>query len=212
MADESLRRSHYLDALARLSRGLAHETRSHLGNVALQVRLADELIARESALDDGGRARLAAPLERARRGLERLEATVTRALGAAAIAESETADLDAIVRDLGPLLAPSAMERRVEWSARGAGMALPIPDAGGALREAVTIAAVRLMEAASPAGKLEARLETHDRRVSLVFEGACPSPGESWLEVVRASLAAKGGAIELEPDRARLTLSLPLGS
>jgi hypothetical protein len=209
MAEISLRHDYYLDALARLSPGLAHETRSHLGNVALQVRLLDELLARDAALDDGARARLSAPLERARRGLERLEAVVTRALDARLPAGGQ-ADLDAFVRDLEPLLAPWARERRVEWSVVTPGRPLRIADDGGALREAVVIAAVRLLEGAPAGGLLTARLEADGGGASLAFVGVAPPPEADWLEVVRSALAARRGTTAPGPAGAGLTLCLPL--
>ncbi len=212
MAEDSLRHSHYLDALARLSPGLAHETRSHLGNVALQVRLLGELLSRETTLDPEARARLAAPLERAQRGLERLEATLIRALGLRLPAGGEVADLDAFVRDLGPLLAPRARERGVDWTVEAPGRPLKIGDRGGALREAVLIAAVRLLECAPAEGRLAARLESDGRGASLAFEGAAPGADEDWLEVVRSTLAARRGAAALASPHEGLTLCVPLTS
>ena len=55
MPDDRLRRTQYLESLARLQPSWVHESRSHLGNVSLQLDLLGELLPGADGVADATR-------------------------------------------------------------------------------------------------------------------------------------------------------------
>jgi hypothetical protein len=211
MPNEVLRRSHYLTALSRLQPGLAHVARSDLGNVALQLHLLSELIDRTEGADEGALARLKSPLDRARAGLDRLEVTVLRSLGAMAPAAIEPeADAHALLAALGPLLAAAAKERRVECviTPGDAEMHVRIPH--GMLRDSLAIAAVAVLAATPDAGRFDARLDSRDGVARFTLSGGEIAADADELAVAGSALQGMGGLLRVEPAPTRLVLEVPL--
>jgi len=206
MSTDALR-AHYLESLSRLQRGWVHETRSHLGNVSLQLDLMSELLDR-AGLEAAGRDRLGAPIGRARAGVTRLERCLDLYLGAAMARRDQGPGLDlaSTLAELGELLEPAARERQVAWSAAGA----PPVAVPRVAREALGVAAVGLL-LDSPAGSsLALRCEHSGDRVAVRFSAAPSAAGEpAWLPAVRDALSACGGSARLAGDRGALELSFP---
>lgn len=181
MSDQATRHAHYLESLTCLHRGWAHETRSHLGNISLQLDLMAELVARAAPGAGGAEERLQTPIERARKGVARLEACLDRYLGAAlprAAAGAGALDLGTALAELGELMAPSARDRRVTWSLSTPEAPLSVAGDPGAIRESLAIAAIGRVMDASEGSKVEVRAERAGAVARVRFAG-----GDSPLEL-----------------------------
>jgi len=184
MPDDRLRRTQYLESLARLQPSWVHESRSHLGNVSLQLDLLGELLPGADGVADA--TRLRAPIERARGGVDRLERCLDLYVGAARPRPAEeTVDLAALLAEVGELVAPAVRDRHLSWSCvratGGPGFAgPPAPRDVAAVREWLLIAAVEAVFGTSPGGSVEVRCEFDQERACVTI--AAPGGAASLPE------------------------------
>ena len=206
MSHDPLRRDLYLRTLARLRRSLDHELRSHAGSVSLQLDLMSELVARGVA--DG--AKLEAPIQRAKTGLERLRKTAAAVVEATDVERGRNgADLGAVLRGIEGLLAPRARELGVTWAAVAPLEPVPLAGDGDAVREALTIAAVESLEALPNGARLTLAAAVDGGRAAVALEGAIADSSSPTLALVRAAIASAGGEAVAGDDGApRFTLPL----
>lgn len=176
MSDDATRHARYLESLTRLHRGWAHETRSHLGNISLQLDLMAELLARAGTCEADDVERLRGPIERALKGVARLEGCLERYLGAAMprVSAAGPLDLAAALAELGDLIEPAARERRVEWSVAAPGAALRLAGDPQVIREALAIAAIGRVFDASEGERIEVRVERKPASAAVCFVGSTP--------------------------------------
>jgi signal transduction histidine kinase len=194
-------------ALSRLQRGLAHETRSILGSISIQLDLIEEILDREAETGPVPGARLRGPLQRARRGCERVAENVERVLGATTTPQRDgaPADLAALVRELQALIAPTALERKVGWTVVAPDGPVAVAGQTDEIRETLTIAAVELLDALPDGGTLEARLEVAGDSVRLRLASAPAGPdAAAWAEVVRIATETLPGRVEADGPAGRL--------
>ncbi len=196
MTDASPSRALYLESLAGLHRAWAHEARAHLGNVALQLDLLSELLARGS--DPGAPdERLAAPVRRARQGAARLERWLEVCLGAAAPLASRAVapGLAGLLAEVAEMVEPAARERRVVLevgadSGAGAGARADEP-----VREALALVAIGLVAESEGGTTLDVGLAPDGEGAVVSFRGAEPAAGSRWLAAARAALEGAGGRV-----------------
>jgi signal transduction histidine kinase len=176
MPDDATRRAQYLESLARLERGWSHEARSHLGNVSLQIDLLTEILAREFSGSAAEADRLRVPIERAHKGVLRLEECLGRYLGAASPREGQAGNLDlaALLAEIGELLGPAARERRVTWHVAAPAAVLPVAGDRQGIREALAIASIGAVLEAAPGSRIEARIERSGDSAVVRLDGTSP--------------------------------------
>jgi hypothetical protein len=102
------------------------------------------------------------------------------------------------------LLGPTALERQVVWKLTAPGEAVRVEGHIEAIREALVIAAVELLEPLPRGGTLEARLEVagDSARVRLVSAPASPDAA-AWAEAVQIATQALPGRVEADTEAAR---------
>ncbi|MEO5618093.1 MAG: hypothetical protein ABIS67_09995 [Candidatus Eisenbacteria bacterium] len=183
MSDDPTRHARYLESLERLHRGWSHETRSHLGNISLQLDLMAEILARAgTGAEEVEPFRM--PIDRARKGVARLERCLDRYLGAAIplAAQAAPVDVGTALAGIGELLEPTARERRVSWSMAAPGAALAVQGDAQAIRERLAIAAIGLLFDAPEGSQIEVAAERSGTSVVVRFDGLA-SPFELVLPI-----------------------------
>jgi len=196
MSEEIRRGSAYLEALARLQPGWAHESRGNLGAIKIQIDLLSHLLAIETG-DPVKVDELRLVVDRAVNAIRKFEASLKLQFEAWGPSEpGDMLDLARLVTNLGALLGASARDLRVPCSVESPSGPIWIEGGEPALREALTIAAVEMLCIAKPRDPLMLRLEARGERASLRIESPrMPPEDASWLAVVRETLARFGGEV-----------------
>jgi len=177
MGDESNQPAGYLEALAEINRSLAHEMRSHLGNLTLHVGLIGEMLKRSTAnRDDPARAqweryapRIESDAQQVVRAVERI-LMLTRPS-----AEAETSfDARTVIVELEALIAPYLLERQLKWSATLPSAPVPARGRRDAVDRLLLTAVVDAARATPAGGRLEVRLEAAPPDATVRIESGAP--------------------------------------
>ena len=185
MRDE-LRQARYLQALSRIHSSQAHDLRTRLGVVTLQLGLLDEWIQRLDTAAAEARPQLATHVHKAQTGLRDFHAVLEKTLEQMRPAGEAIAPFDVrpLLADLETRLAPFRRERALEWSLALPAQAVMIAGERGIVFQDLLATLVERMSAAPSGGRFALRLEAAQGSARLIIDEDLAAP--AWTHALAA--------------------------
>jgi signal transduction histidine kinase len=204
-----------LDGLARTYRTAAHEIRSPLSALMINLDLLRESLDGDDAGDDGVRGRRETYVSVLGRELTRLNRSLAEMLTQTIPApdSQERFDLRAMVGELGTLLAPQARRQGVELSTGMAPDAVALVGYRDRLKQAFLNIAVNALEAMPKGGQMRIEMERREDRVRVTVQDTGPGiPAELLARIYESDFTTKGGGSGIGLYVARAVVELHGGS
>jgi signal transduction histidine kinase len=207
MVEDNDRMARYLGALARLNASQAHDARSQLGNLVLQVGLVEELLKRFEPEDPKYRDKLERIAGRAAAAAREVHSTTERLLALTRLGDAQAPyDLRDPLRDAEAQVAAYLRERGLQWTFVVPEAPVTVEGSRTAMFQSLVVALVESAEAMTKGSRGEARLD-QDGMLSIAGPAI-----ETWSPIVRATAVAHGGDVRMAGTPPYLTIHVPVQS
>jgi signal transduction histidine kinase len=213
--ETDVRLASQLDGLARTYRTAAHEIRSPLSALMINLDLLRETLDVDDAQDDSVRGRRESYVSVLRGELTRLNRSLAEMLTQTLPApdSQERFDLRALVEELGTLLAPQARRQGVELSTGLPPEDVPLVGYRDRLKQAFLNIAVNALEAMPKGGRMQIEMERREDRVRVAVRDTGPGiPAELLARIYESDFTTKGGGSGIGLYVARAVVELHGGS
>jgi len=213
--ETDVRLASQLDGLARTYRTAAHEIRSPLSALMINLDLLRETLDADDGQDDGVRGRRETYVSVLRQELTRLNRSLAEMLTQTIPApdSQERFDLRALVAELGTLLAPQARRQGVELSTGLPPDDVPLVGYRDRLKQAFLNVAVNALEAMPKGGRMQIEMERREDCVRVtVRDTGAGIPAELLARIYESDFTTKGGGSGIGLYVARAVVELHGGS
>jgi signal transduction histidine kinase len=213
--ETDVRLASQLDGLARTYRTAAHEIRSPLSALMINLDLLRETLDVDDAQDDGVRERRETYVSVLRQELTRLNRSLAEMLTQTIPApdSQERFDLRNLVGELGTLLAPQGRRQGVELSTGLPPEDVPLVGYRDRLKQAFLNIAVNALEAMPKGGRMRIEMERCRDRVRVTVRDTGPGiPAELLARIYESDFTTKGGGSGIGLYVARAVVELHGGS
>jgi signal transduction histidine kinase len=213
--ETDVRLASQLDGLARTYRTAAHEIRSPLSALMINLDLLRETLDVDDAQHDGVRERRETYVSVLRQELTRLNRSLAEMLTHTIPApdSQERFDLRALVEELGTLLAPQGRRQGVELSTVLPPDDVPMLGYRDRLKQAFLNIAVNALEAMPKGGRMRIEMERREDRTRVTVRDTGPGiPAELLARIYESDFTTKGGGSGIGLYVARAVVELHGGS
>jgi signal transduction histidine kinase len=213
--ETDVRLASQLDGLARTYRTAAHEIKSPLSALMINLDLLRETLDADEASDGAVRGRRESYVSVIRQELTRLNRSLAEMLTQTIPAPDSQArfDLRALLADLGTLLAPQARRQAVELSIDLPPDAVPMVGYRDRLKQAFLNIAVNALEAMPKGGRMRIEMERREDCVRVtVRDTGAGIPAELLARIYESDFTTKGGGSGIGLYVARAVVELHGGS
>ena len=212
--ETDVRLASQLDGLARTYRTAAHEIKSPLSALMINLDLLRETLDADEGAD-GIRGRRETYVSVIRKELTRLNRSLAEMLTQTFPApdSQERFDLRGLVGDLGTLLAPQARRQEVELSTALPPNDVPLVGYRDRLKQAFLNVAVNALEAMPKGGRMRIEMERREDCVRVTVRDTGPGiPAELLARIYESDFTTKGGGSGIGLYVARAVVELHGGS
>ena len=213
--ETDVRLASQLDGLARTYRTAAHEIRSPLSALMINLDLLRETLDVDDAREDGVRQRRETYVSVLRGELTRLNRSLAEMLTHTIPApdSQQRFDLRDLVAELGTLLAPQGRRQGIEVSTRLPPDVVPLVGYRDRLKQAFLNIAVNALEAMPKGGRMRIEMERCQDRVRVTVRDTGPGiPAELLARIYESDFTTKGGGSGIGLYVARAVVELHGGS
>ncbi len=213
--ETDVRLASQLDGLARTYRTAAHEIRSPLSALMINLDLLRETLDVDDATEDGVRQRRETYVSVLREELTRLNRSLAEMLTHTIPApdSQQRFDLRALVAELGTLLAPQGRRQGIEVSTSLPPDDVPLVGYRDRLKQAFLNVAVNALEAMGKGGRMRIEMERCQDRVRVTVRDTGPGiPAELLARIYESDFTTKGGGSGIGLYVARAVVELHGGS
>ena len=213
--ETDVRLASQLDGLARTYRTAAHEIRSPLAALLINLDLLRDSLDRGEAAGDGARRQQDAYVSVLSQELTRLNRSLSELLTQSLPApdSQERLDLRSLVDELGMLLAPQARRLAIELSIRLPPNDVVLVGYRDRLKQAFLNVAVNALEAMPQGGRMWIEMQECPDRVRIAFRDTGPGiPAELLARIYESDFTTKGGGSGIGLYVARTVVELHGGA
>jgi signal transduction histidine kinase len=213
--ETDVRLASQLESLSRTYRTAAHEIRSPLSALMINLDLLRESLDGDLSADDGVRGRRETYVSVLRQELTRLNRSLAEMLTQSIPApdSQQRFDLRALVAELGTLLAPQGRRQGVELSTSLPPDEVPLVGYRDRLKQAFLNIAVNALEAMPKGGRMRIEMERREDRVRVTVRDTGQGiPAELLARVYESDFTTKGGGSGIGLYVARAVVELHGGS
>lgn len=213
--ETDVRLASQLDSLARTYRTAAHEIRSPLSALMINLDLLRETLDVDDAQDDSVRGRRETYVSVLRQELTRLNRSLAEMLTQTIPApdSQQRFDLRGLITELGTLLAPQGRRQGVELSTGLPPDDVPLVGYRDRLKQAFLNIAVNALEAMPRGGRMRIEMERREDRARVTVRDTGPGiPAELLARIYESDFTTKGGGSGIGLYVARAVVELHGGS